>query len=508
MDKDYSQYKPTEYEKYRWLRSNNKYVILDINTNFALFPADNKTVQIEVNYKYEFVNMYYWIADEGTEEQLNKFVWDHTMTEKSLGEDPKEVTENRLSIQKESLESFNARYDIHRDNFKNYEDKFYEEHPDIEYEPLHNVLSGCNITIPLGEGILDFVYADFDSAYRDASFIYGLFYKFKDELTDHIESSQSNKTKDTAPEKINNHLEDEINDYYEFYFSADDTRKITAVSLYTAVCPPIIKRSADTYLSLKRYYQYLKALQKEYLDILQFCFDEEYYPELLGNLSPADRYYTFRMAKDYPPYIERNEELYMAFAPLIDKKTGIYDFSATIAQLKTEYPAEPLEKLAGELSTTTDALTHCLRRTHRLTQRYRFSSTEEMLELELSKMLENDIRFRKCKRCGKYFIMKGNYDTRYCDKIADGETRSCQELAAQENYKKKMAEDEALPIYSKYYKRYAARVKVRQIKEADFKKWRYEALVKRDECSAGTITPEEYIDWLEGCFPNRKRKGK
>ena len=69
-----------------------------------------------------------------------------------------------------------------------------------------------------------------------------------------------------------------------------------------------------------------------------------------------------------------------------------------------------------------------------------------------------------------------------------------------------MAEHKALPIYSKYYKRYAARVKVRQIKESDFKKWKYEALVKRDECTAGQITSEEYIDWMEGCFPNRKRK--
>ena len=71
-----------------------------------------------------------------------------------------------------------------------------------------------------------------------------------------------------------------------------------------------------------------------------------------------------------------------------------------------------------------------------------------------------------------------------------------------------MAEDEALPIYSKYYKRYAAKINVRQIKEADFKKWKYEALVKRDECSSEKITPKEYIDWLESCFPNRKRKGK
>ncbi|MEE1006204.1 MAG: hypothetical protein U0L66_03310, partial [Acutalibacteraceae bacterium] len=73
-------------------------------------------------------------------------------------------------------------------------------------------------------------------------------------------------------------------------------------------------------------------------------------------------------------------------------------------------------------------------------------------------------------------------------------------------YKKKMAENKAIPIYRKYYRRYSARVKVNQIKKNDFKKWKYEALVKRDECSAGNITPEEYIDWLEGCFPNRKRK--
>ena len=48
-------------------------------------------------------------------------------------------------------------------------------------------------------------------------------------------------------------------------------------------------------------------------------------------------------------------------------------------------------------------------------------------------LLKSDIGMRKCKRCGKYFIMKGNYDTNYCDRIVEGETCNCQELAAQEN---------------------------------------------------------------------------
>ena len=48
----------------------------------------------------------------------------------------------------------------------------------------------------------------------------------------------------------------------------------------------------------------------------------------------------------------------------------------------------------------------------------------------------------------------------------------------------KMAENQAIPIYRKYYRRYSARVKVNQIKKNEFKKWKYEALVKRDEYSA------------------------
>ena len=102
--------------------------------------------------------------------------------------------------------------------------------------------------------------------------------------------------------------------------------------------------------------------------------------------------------------------------------------------------------------------------------------------------------------------MKGNYDTNYCDRIENGETRTCKEIAALENYKAKIADNKAIPIYNKYYKRYSARVKVRQIKEADFKKWKYQAMSKRDDCTDGIITPEEFTEWMENSFPNRKPK--
>ena len=167
-------------------------------------------------------------------------------------------------------------------------------------------------------------------------------------------------------------------------------------------------------------------------------------------------------------------------------------------------PNDDHAALAAKLGTTVEKMVAGITLPHFLNIQYEFGSVAEILELEFTKMLEANVRFRKCKRCGRYFIMKGNYDTNYCDRVAPGQTKNCQELAAIENYKAKIADNEAIPVYNKYYKRYAARVKARQIKEADFKKWKYQALTLRDDCANGKITVEEYIQWMEGYFPNRK----
>ena len=37
---------------------------------------------------------------------------------------------------------------------------------------------------------------------------------------------------------------------------------------------------------------------------------------------------------------------------------------------------------------------------------YEFSRPDQILELEFTTLLESDVRFRTCQRCGRYFIMK------------------------------------------------------------------------------------------------------
>ena len=81
--------------------------------------------------------------------------------------------------------------------------------------------------------------------------------------------------------------------------------------------------------------------------------------------------------------------------------------------------------------------------------RYRCESLHEFLELEFNKLIEYGVKLKRCERCGQFFIIKGNYDARYCNRIHRGEIRTCRDLAAEENYKNKMAENKALPIYRK-----------------------------------------------------------
>ena len=144
----------------------------------------------------------------------------------------------------------------------------------------------------------------------------------------------------------------------------------------------------------------------------------------------------------------------------------------------------------------------------RTMKRTEVRSIFDMLNYEFSRMLESDIRIRKCKNCGKYFVLKGNYNTDYCDRLVEGSVRTCQAVGAEKVYKEKIATEEGWKLYKKYYKRYYARIKVGTIKEKDFNRWQYEAVGKRDDCLTGNLSAEEYEAWLEGSFKNREKKSK
>lgn len=347
----------------------------------------------------------------------------------------------------------------------------WKEHFGTKTPKLINKFSGTKISIPLGEGLLDFCYADFN---KNMDALYS-FFKFYKECYNPVFDYTS-----------------EVNDEDMYNYKLDLIRNASMAfgdtffysTLYSAIYPPFFLTPEEE--GLKHYINYLFSLQKEFLNMIEFCFDKEFYPNVLNKLSPSTRFLihcnrtktSSRLIRtenfDINYSYDENGENYMTIDP--DTK-----------KFADKYKIDTLLLASIQKGSTIDISYSC-------------TNIYDMLMLELTKMFECNISFKKCKNCGRYFIKKGNYESNYCNRVIEGSNKTCQQFAAQKNYKNKISSDEAWKAYNKYYKRYFARAKVGTIKKSVFKKWQYEATFKRDECLAGRLSIEEYIEWLDRAF--------
>lgn len=353
-----------------------------------------------------------------------------------------------------------------------------------------NAFSGTTVVVPLGEGILNFCYADFNSAFENCGAAYR-------KLT------QTNN----APPSIRNASEGVIHifEQYEELFPA--ISEVFYSSIYTATFPPQFVRKTEK--ALAYYRQYLSCLQTEFLELLEFCLDKNYRPEVLGRLCPSERYSLWCKIKGLSSSQTRQE----TFQPdSYDPHGTTMPFGADLEKIDIEQEIilTPEQRaFCEEVDLPEYELELCYKIPCFISTSYACDNLRDMLYLEFSKILEAGLEFQKCGRCGRYFIVKGNYHGAYCDRIAEGEHRTCQQLAAQEAYQEKLKGNEGknpLSVYQKYYKRYFARVQAGSLKRDKFKQWQYVAIQKRDECLNGTLTLDEFENWLDGSMPNRRKK--
>ena len=365
-------------------------------------------------------------------------------------------------------------------------------YPHSPSERKINAFSGTEISVPLGEGLLNFCYADFDSAFERCTPAY-------QELAQNAD----------APVKIRN-AEEGIIRLYELYAEIFPTlSEVLYASLYTACFPPQFTRK--TLQALEYYRQYVSFLQAEFLKLIEFCLDKEFWPGVLGQLYPSERYTIWCKSKGVTTSHTRQETFQ---ADSLDPHGTTMPFGADLGdpdrELSLEIDLTPEQKVfAKEYGLPEFVLQRHYVLPCFISVSYSCNSLRDMLYLEFTKILEAGVEFQKCKHCGRYFIVKGNYHGVYCDRIPEGEHRTCQQLAAQKAYLNKLKDNNGenpLNIYQKYYKRYFARVKAGSLKEHKFRQWQYEAVRKRDDCLAGTVPLNEFKNWLEESMPNRAKK--
>lgn len=169
-------------------------------------------------------------------------------------------------------------------------------------EPLHNVLSGAVIDLQIGEGILDFIYADFKTPFEESYGFVSAFDNFikNSEEKNHFEINEK-------PEKIYNCNQENVEMFFRYTYSKLFIGNIANASLYSAICPPVFLKENLPVEGLKWYYNYLVTLQNEYKELIEFCFDEGFYPEVIEKIKPAERYYLYKIIHNQPLTIQREE---------------------------------------------------------------------------------------------------------------------------------------------------------------------------------------------------------
>lgn len=134
-------------------------------------------------------------------------------------------------------------------------------------------------------------------------------------------------------------------------------------------------------------------------------------------------------------------------------------------------------------------------------EEYEVNSLFEVLFLEIYHMILDETLVKKCRNCGKYFVVK-NLNVEYCDRRINNDEesddyRTCSDVGPKLSYQKKLEEDLPLKFYSRAYKTHYARIKSGKMTQSEFFEWQQEAKAKLEEVRSGDYDFEEYKKWLK-----------
>ena len=96
----------------------------------------------------------------------------------------------------------------------------------------------------------------------------------------------------------------------------------------------------------------------------------------------------------------------------------------------------------------------------------------------------------------RYFVTTSQSNARFCEHRSEETGRTCRQLMPKVHLLEKSKQDPAEWLYNRAYKTMYSRVTSGAISKGMYKEWSKAARAKRNECSKGLLTPEEYSSWL------------
>lgn len=223
------------------------------------------------------------------------------------------------------------------------------------------------------------------------------------------------------------------------------------------------------------FYSYQQAI----IELINYCLLEHKNPKV-NNLTPEERYYllTATKLKNFQYLIRLHSTV--LFIPMSLHHDIHLSLHLENKQYDIDNPDEDLlSKIKGKANTA--LLNEC-------------NTIPDFLFFEFHCLLSNKYKIRRCKNCGKLFVLSGDYNTECCNRIPHGEKYTCKRLMTIKKRKEKVLNNPIIREYEKAYKRYYARVTNKKLSNEDFRLWTEEASKKREEAAARyAASPSEDI---------------
>lgn len=331
----------------------------------------------------------------------------------------------------------------------------------IDLSILGYVIDMYSSTHKLGELLIDFIYTDLEQI------SFNTFYTFSETLdTDNMEKDYANNLLLLHP-----FLFILAENYHEFI-------KNNKLELAQKSKPE--KYVETSYLLLEE----IQDLQSKYMLIINFCYSD--IPELEG-LSPIDRYNLF--TKIYP---QKNTYNNMVHYDLENERkvSEIYE-----ARLYTDL--DSINKLTDYLATHIGQNIIKEFENNPTHVKYTYElNIDSVCHFELLELIKNNIRLKKCENCHKYFVIYSRADTKYCEREFSEDGKTCRDIGATNAYLEKSKENPVIKIYSKFYKRYYARIKSNKLSKDEFTKWQKKASLMKTKVLNGNLSIKEFEIWL------------
>lgn len=217
---------------------------------------------------------------------------------------------------------------------------------------------------------------------------------------------------------------------------------------------------------------------------LNFCFEEKN-NMYFHDFSPMERLYIYeqwRKSKGELPLYFESESFPSSL--IISENIELED-NFSIDEL-----ANKLKKLKPEITEMT-----------------LLSNGWALMRYEIMKMITQDVNIKKCANCGRFFIVDGRSDIKYCSRpLKDEPKKTCQDKGALKKYMHKVQSEPIRKEFHKAYKRNHSRVSLGKLSQQEFLNWSDEARAKRDQCIAGELSENAFFDWINSDRKYKKQK--